>query len=77
MKHSRPRKTQVDSWAIWFVVVILVIIAGLAFAGINNGPPPCKHLVGFTQNRDGTLKNVYAPCHHDFCDNDPMPKDCG
>jgi hypothetical protein len=60
------------------LVSIVAIIAGVYFGGIGvSKAPPCQHLIGFTQNRDGTLKNVYAPCHKDVCDTDPIPKDCG
>jgi hypothetical protein len=73
-----PRKRPaIDSLAIMLVMIVIVVIAGIYFGGIHNGPPPCKHLIGFYQRHDGTLKNVYAPCHHDVCDVDPTPKDCG
>jgi hypothetical protein len=66
-----------DNLAVLLVLAVLAIIFGVYFSGINNGPPACKHLIGFYQRHDGTLKNVYAPCHKDVCDADPMPKDCG
>ena len=58
------------------VLVWMVIVLGVHYAGIWNGPPACKHLVGFYMRGD-KMVNVYAPCHHDYCDNDPTPKDCG
>jgi hypothetical protein len=59
--------------ALILTALVWALILSLSAGKINE----CRHLIGFTQNRDGTLNNVYAPCHHDVCDADPTPKDCG
>lgn len=57
-------------WGVVAVATALVIVVGLYFSGIWNGPPPCKHLIGFHVNRHGDLTNVYGPCGHDDCGDD-------
>jgi hypothetical protein len=55
-----------DHMFVWgFLVVVILVIAGVYFAGIDSGPPPCKTLIGFHVQHDGSLKNVYGPCGHD------------